>query len=323
MQNQTVLKDMIEGFILSCRTEGLSPKTIESYEFCNTRFRRFLEDDGSQVDIVEVQRLHVRMFIRHLQTEAKVPRSGKPLSQGTVQHYVRALKSFFSWAYREEYIPENPMKLIPVPKATVKVLNTFDQEQIKQMLQACDQSCKDAYRNKAMILLLLDTGLRISELIGINVEDINLGDGYILIKNGKGNKERVVPIGSMVQKMLWRYIHQYRRQPLTERITALFIANHGLSLTGNGILLMLRRLAAFAGITGVRCSPHTLRHTFAKNYLINGGDIFSLQKILGHSSLASVRIYLNLFAVDIKKQHRRFSPVDTLAENRTVSIALR
>jgi len=282
-----------------------------------------LEDDGSQVDISEVQKLHIRMFIRYLQIEARVPKTGKSLSQATVQHYVRSLKSFFSWAHREEHIPENPMKLIPVPKATVKVLNTFDQEQVKQMLQACDQSCKDAYRNKTIILLALDTGLRISELIGIKMEDINLEDGYILVKHGKGNKERVVPIGSIVQKMLWRYIHQYRRQPLTERITALFIANHGMSITGNGILQMLHRLSAFAGITGVRCSPHTLRHTFAKNFLLNGGDIFSLQKILGHSSLASVRIYLNLFAVDIKKQHRRFSPVDTLAENRAVSGILR
>jgi integrase/recombinase XerD len=95
----------------------------------------------------------------------------------------------------------------------------------------------------------------------------------------------------------------------------LFLSERGLPLTESGIQQMLRRYSRKAGISGVRCSPHTFRHTFAKNYLLNGGDVFSLQKILGHSSLASVRTYLNLFANDIKTQHQRFSPVDTMAKN--------
>jgi len=191
IKNQLDLKTMVEGFRLSCQTEGKSAKTVEWYESFITRFRRFIDDGESPVDIRDIEKLHIRMFIKHLQTEAKVPHSGKPLSQSTVQGYVRALKAFFAWAYREEYISANPMKLIPVPKAAVKVVNTFDREQITQMLQACDWSGKDAFRNKTMILLLLDTGLRVSELVNIKLEDINLEDGYIMIRHGKGNKERV------------------------------------------------------------------------------------------------------------------------------------
>jgi integrase/recombinase XerD len=97
----------------------------------------------------------------------------------------------------------------------------------------------------------------------------------------------------------------------------LLLNDKGLPFTENGVQQMLRRYGKKAGITGIRCSPHSFRHTFAKNYLMNGGDIFSLQKILGHSSLASVRIYLNLFATDVKKQHLRFSPVDNLVPTLT------
>ena len=132
-----------------------------------------------------------------------------------------------------------------------------------------------------------------------------------------------MPIGSLVQKMLWKYLHCYRPRPLTDKVTRLFLSDSGLSLTKSGIQQMLRRLGKQASIRGVRCSPHTFRHTFAKNYLLNGGDIFSLQKILGHSSLASVRVYLNLFATDIKILHRRFSPVDNLAATRELHPLLR
>lgn len=128
----------------------------------------------------------------------------------------------------------------------------------------------------------------------------------------------MVPIGSIVQKSLWKYMDHYRPQPLTQNVTRLFLSDDGLPLTKSGIQQMLRRYGRRAGITGVRCSPHTFRHTFAKNYILNGGNIFSLQKILGHSSLASVRSYLNLFASDIKRQHQRFSPVDNLAEIRSI-----
>ena len=135
--------------------------------------------------------------------------------------------------------------------------------------------------------------------------------------------QQYVPIGSVAQKFLWKYINTSRPEPLAPQVTRLLLNERGLPLTKNGVQQMLRRYGRKAGITGVRCSPHTFRHTFARNYLLNGGDIFSLQKILGHSSLASVRIYLNLFATDVKKQHRQFSPVDNMAENPSIYPLLR
>jgi len=253
-----------------------------------------------------------------LQVEARVPHTGTPLSTATIQAYVRVLKAFFSWATREEYLKSNPMAVIPMPKSATKIISTFSDEQMAKLTDVCLRSNGNGHRNLTILLLFLDSGLRVSELVGIELDDINLREGYIIIRQGKGSKERIIPIGSIVQKSLWKYINLYRPRPLTDNVTSLFIGNSGLPLTRNGVQQMLRRLASRAGITGVRCSPHTFRHTFSKRYLTNGGDVFSLQRILGHSSLASVRIYLNLFACDIKKQHQRFSPVDRLADSRSI-----
>ena len=127
-----------------------------------------------------------------------------------------------------------------------------------------------------------------SELVHIDLNDINQAEGWIKIKVGKGDKERIVPVGSVVQKSLWKYINHFRPQPLTQKVTRLFLSDDGLPLTRSGIQQMLRRCGKRAGISGVRCSPHTFRHTFAKSYLINGGDIFSLQKILGLLSICEM-----------------------------------
>ncbi len=318
MNSVLELGNLIQGFELSCQTEGKSPKTIEWYTCFLEKFLQFLNSRFYPVNIDEIDKRHIREFVRYLQLEAKTPHQCKPLSQATVQGYVRTLKAFFSWVTREEYLVSNPMTKIPVPKATIKVTNTFSQEQIARLIAVYQGYNGSGCRNLTILLLLLDSGIRVSELVGIDLSDISLAEGTIKIRRAKGNKERLVPIGSLVQRTLWKYLNHYRPRPLTDKVTRLFLSEEGLSLTRSGIQQMLRRSGKRAGITGVRCSPHTFRHTFAKNYLLNGGDIFSLQKILGHSSLASVRLYLNLFSGDVKKQHQRFSPVDNMVESRSL-----
>jgi site-specific recombinase XerD len=308
------LSNLIQGFQLSCQTEGKSPVTVEWYTSFLERFRRFLEQNGLPTYVNQLDKNFVRKFILHLQQEAKVPNTGKPLSAATVQGYVRTLKSFSSWLLREEYVPINLMAKIPVPKGETKVINTFSNEQVGKIANVCYRSNGNGHRNLLISMLMLDTGVRVSELVNIDIDDINLNEGLIKIRAGKGNKERVLPIGSVVRKLVWKYLNCYRPQPLTIKICNLFLSSDGLKLTRNDVQQMIRRCGRQAGISGVRCSPHTFRHTFAKNYLINGGDIFSLQKILGHSSLASVRAYLNFFGVDIKKQHQKYSPVDNLVD---------
>ncbi|MBI2857989.1 MAG: tyrosine-type recombinase/integrase [Chloroflexi bacterium] len=312
------LEALIGGFKLSCQVEGKSPKTVEWYLSFLGRFQWFLHEEHLPNDVANIGKDHVRAFVRYLQSQAKIPQSGKPLSGATVQGYVRTLKAFFSWASREGYVSSNPMANVPVPKAPSKVITTFSQDQFAALVGLCLSSDREGRRNLAILFLLLDTGIRVSELVNIDSEDVDLAEGSIRIRVAKGSKERVVPIGSLAQKSLWKYMTAYRPQPLTGQVKRLFLSERGLPLTKSGIQQMLRRYGRSAGLTMVRCSPHTFRHTFAKDYLMNGGDIFSLQKILGHSSLASVRMYLNLFTGDVKKQHQRFSPLDNLAQTSAI-----
>ena len=324
MNNNNVnLAKLIEGFKLSCQTENKSPKTTEWYISFLTRFAEFLQVSQMPSNASQIDKNHIRAFIRYLQTEARVPRTNRSLSPATVQGYVRTLKSFLSWLKREGYVTTNVMTGIPIPKAPIKVIHTFTTEQIGRLADVCHRSSENGCRDLAILLLMLDSGIRVSELTGIDLEDVDLAEGQIRITGAKGGRERIVPIGSLVQKSLWKYMNCGRPEPITQRVSKLFLNNKGLPLTKNGVQQMLRRYGKRAGLSGVRCSPHTLRHSFAKNYLLNGGDIFTLQRILGHSSLASVRTYLNLFAADVKQQHQRFSPVDNLVADSNISSIIR
>ena len=273
--NYLELDALIDGFRLSCQTEAKSPVTTEWYASSLKRFRRYLVDSELPTHLFSINRAMIRAFIKYLQVEARVPRSGKQLSPYTVQGYVRTLKAFFAWIMREDYIEDNPMATIPLPRVPIKLVNTFDEGQIAKMLHECRLNRRSGYRDMTMIVVMLDTGVRISELLGINIDDIDFEGGYIKLKYGKGARERLIPIGALSQKTLWKFINQHRADPLTENIKKVFLGTTGLPLTKNGVLQMMRRYGQRADITGVRCSPHTLRHTFAKNYLLNGGDIFS------------------------------------------------
>jgi site-specific recombinase XerD len=162
-----------------------------------------------------------------------------------------------------------------------------------------------------IVLTLLDTGLRVNELINLKMDNVWLEEGLVKVL-GKGNKERLVPIGKQIRKLLWRYITRYRPEPARPNLNNLFLNRDGRPLTKSRLDGIMKYYGRIAGLTGVRCSPHTLRHTFAINYLRNGGDVFSLQKILGHSSLEMTRRYCELADVDIKKAHAIASPVDNL-----------
>jgi site-specific recombinase XerD len=164
-------------------------------------------------------------------------------------------------------------------------------------------------RNQTIFMLLLDTGLRIGELINLKLDDIHMEDGYLKVL-GKGKKERIVPIGSNAQKVMQRYLFRHRNRNNDGVNDLVFLSVYGQPLTLNSMKLMFRRLARLSGVS--RLHAHLCRHTFATRFLINGGDVFILQQILGHSSLEMVRNYVNLASSQITLQHRKFSPLDHL-----------
>lgn len=205
----------------------------------------------------------------------------------------------------------SPFSKVKIPRPPKKVIATFSEKQLNAVLQAVNTASPSGFRDWVMILVLLDTGLRASELTGLTVGGVNLDEGLLKVC-GKGNKERVVPVGARVQKAIWKYLNRHRPRPANPLRPALFLTASGQPITTDRLRAIIEKYTGRAGIEGVRCSPHTFRHTFAISYLRNGGDVFSLQRILGHSSLEIVRIYVNLAVADVKACHRRFSPADNM-----------
>ncbi len=308
---------MIRNQGICLATEGRSQNTIDWYASNLRRFLQFLRNRQLPDSIEDIGIREVRDFIFYLQNEVTrwesnpYTRDGRRLSPFSVQGYVRTIKAFWSWLVAEGYIQNNPMEKLKIPKVPRKVIATFTPEQIEKMIKQLDLNKQRTFRDYTIILLLLDTGIRLSELANLRIEDVDFKQSCLLV-TGKGSKERIVPIGTQVRRQLWRYSSAFRPEPYLSENTNLFLTTSGNPLKRGAIRLMISRLGVRAGISGVRCSAHTFRHTFAKQYLMQGGDIFSLQRILGHSSLEMVRVYVNLATSDVSKQHRKYSPVDNI-----------
>ena len=314
----TRLDTLIQGYKLCARTEGKSDKTILIATTALNKLRQFLESKGYSTDVIEIGTQELREFILYLQQVRAFeyhpytrPQT-RGLSGYAINTYLRSVRAFWSWLVREEIITSNPFTKVKVPKAPKKVIATFSEKQLTALLKAVNTSMPAGFRDWTIMLTLLDTGLRASELVGLTMGNINLEDGMVKVL-GKGSKERMVPFGAKVQRILWKYLHKYRPQPANPLCPTLFLTASGNPITTDRLRTIIEKYALRAGIEGVRCSPHTFRHTFAISYLRNGGDVFSLQRILGHSSLEVVSIYVNFASADIKSRHRRFSPADNLA----------
>jgi site-specific recombinase XerD len=235
----------------------------------------------------------------------------KGLTGHTVNCYLRAIRAFWSWLLAEEFIDINPFDRIRIPKAPKKIITPFNEDQLRILLGTVDTKSPIGIRDSTVIQTLLDTGIRVTELTGLEIENVNLVQRCLKVQ-GKGNKERIVPIGVTVQKALAKYINKYRPQPMYPLSNNLFLTRDSMPLAPNRIQSIIETYANKAGIQGVRASPHTFRHTFAICYLRNGGDVFTLQRILGHETLDMVRNYVALAQSDLQAAHLRCSPVDNL-----------
>jgi len=219
------------------------------------------------------------------------------------------LKAFSSWLYAENNTPENRLKNLKIPRAPVTVIEPLTPGEINKIRASINKKSPTGTRNYALFTTLLDTGLRASEAASITLSNLNLTDGYIKVM-GKGSKERIVPIGKYIQMTLWTYIDKVRPESSSSDCNNLFLTRSGKSITVNTIKLFFSRLAKSSGIG--KLHAHICRHTFAINYLLNGGDIFSLKVILGHTTLDMVNHYLHFTSSQITDQHRKYSPMDKL-----------
>ncbi len=312
--NELTLRQLIGYWEFHNQTEGKSPATVRWYNESLGAFERFLERDGRSLYIVDLDEADARAFIADMKVHH--PRHGFDredrkggLTAESIQSRVRALKAFFAWLHREGYTKTHRLAKLPNYKAPRQVVDVLTEEEIARILKACDPKTAWGMRAHSMLTLMLDSGLRLSEVTGLRTADVNLEAGWLKVM-GKGSKERIVPFGTATQRALWRYQHHYRPEPLGEDVY-FFLNLDGRPMSSSGVTSLFVRLAKSSGVP--RLHPHLCRHTFATRYLINGGDVFSLQQILGHTTLEMVRRYVNLASAQVAVQHRKFSPMDRLA----------
>jgi len=296
------LSKLVSHFNQCLKAEGKSPKTVSWYEEMLSVFTRYLESSGIIPILANFNLESVRAFIVYEQNRG--------LSPYTVQARVRAMKAFSSWLFDEQYIGENILAKLKMPKAPVKVIEPLTTEEVDKLISVQNPLTSIGSRNIAILITFLGTGLRENELSSLSFEDAHIEQGYLKVM-GKGSKERVVPIGGLGQKLLWRYVFHFRSEPINELNNYLFLTIDGKKLEPNAIKLLLKRWGKKAGVP--RLHAHLCRHTYATDFLIyNCGDVFRLQQILGHTTLEMVRKYVHYASAHILINGNVASPVDRM-----------
>ena len=313
----------IDGFLKFKVAEGLSQRTVDSYEYYLNQWMNHIGDQ----DVAKIISSDLTNYLAWMRTEYKPKRwngNENPLSAKSLRNVYIALRAFYTWLNKEFNLP-NPAKEITPPKFPQHVIQTFSKEDIEKLIKACIYSREaqteqrhkfvmrrpSANRDQAIVLTLLDTGLRATELCSLTVEDVDLKTGKVNVRHGvgggaKGGKGRVTYLGKVARKAVWRYLAT--REDGSDPKAPLFISAGDRPFNRDSLRILIRRLGERAQITHVH--PHKFRHTFAITYLRSGGDVFTLQSLLGHGSLDMVRHYAQIAEVDVENAHRKASPVD-------------
>jgi len=291
-----------EHFFYHLRIKRRAKTTLLYYGVTQRALERYASQDPSCPDDPALLTVaHLRRFITGLEA--------KGLAAGGLHAHVRAIKGVFGWAHAEELIPSNPAKRLERPTLSSYRLPTIDPASISLLLQAARAS-QQPLRDAALLLTLFDTGIRLAEVIGVHLPDIRPERGTLRII-GKGDKERPVPIGSRALGAVSAYMRR-ERQPQHAGVHHLFLSRTGQAMTRSCVSILMLRLSQQAGLERAQAAPHAFRRGFAVEFLRNGGDVFTLQQILGHSSLEMTRRYVNFLDEDLKAAHLRFSPGDRL-----------
>jgi len=307
------LEHLAQDFLNAKETEGKSPATISFYKQNLERFLWWCKNEGRSLDVHEIDVRQLRAFLSYVQKTPKrcftKPTSPRPLpSMATLDAYWRSFQAFFAWLVTDGLIEADtsPMRKLVRPKVPKKIIQDIPLELIKKALDIWDEKTLIGARNRAIILVLLDTGIRVSECAGITLADVRLGDGLIKV-TGKGGNQRIVRLGEVSGKALKRYLTLREKY----EIESLWIGRDGRPFKKDGIQTMVHRLRKLGG--NVRWSPHTFRNTFSINYLRAGGDPFTLQILGGWKDLEMPRRYCAALKVeDAFAVHKKASPADQM-----------
>ena len=293
-----LLSKTIDFFIDSLYAARKSEQTIDNYKF---NLKLFLKYTGD-LRLYEVQNTHIRAF----------QKSRSHLKAWTVHQSYRVIRRFFNWCVIEGFLESAPMQNVEAPSLGKRVISVYTHEEIQKLLSVCNEKRFIGARNKAMISVLVDTGIREGELVGLDMSKVAFHSGIMKVI-GKGDKERVVKVGDKTRKALMKYLFLREDQILNvenpKHNNKVFLSEEGRPLTEKGALTIISRLGRVAGIPHVYI--HKFRHTCAVEFLRAGGDLRTLQIMLGHEDIATTSVYLTAMnADDVIRSHLKFSPGD-------------
>lgn len=278
---------------------GYSPNTIEGYEMDLDKLRAYAKENGLDMVKMEYEQLEAFIF-----DAFKTVRS-----EATQARILAGIHSWFRFLLYKDYIEQDPSELIEGPRKSKHLPTVLTVEEINRMMAAIDLSSNEGHRNRAMMEMLYGSGLRVSELVGLQLSHIYLDEHYMLIQ-GKGSKQRLVPISPVAEEWYGYWIQERSAWPLKpESKDIAFVNRYGRPITRAMVFTIVRQLCANAGITKT-VSPHTLRHSFATHLLQNGADLRVIQQLLGHEDLATTEIYTHLEVTDLRKAILKYHPAN-------------
>ena len=297
-----MIRTAIESFIEYLRVErNASDLTIKSYEEDLIALVLYFEEtEGREVELSEVTTLELRRFVAELQQAG--------YAKSTISRKLACLRSFFRFAVREGWVEANIAKPLRNPRAGRKLPHFLSAEEIARLLESPPSTSASGVRDRAILETMYSAGLRVSELVGLSIEDIDFSAGLIRVR-GKGRKERLSPLGSYAQKAIKEWLSQREPNPKAtkEHASAVFLNRFGNRLTSRSVGRMLEKYLKQCGLDQ-RTSPHTLRHSFATHLLDRGADIRSVQELLGHKSLITTQIYTHVSTERLREVYESAHP---------------
>ncbi|MGD0340636.1 MAG: site-specific tyrosine recombinase XerD [Bacteroidales bacterium] len=278
-------KQAIKDFETYLRLEkSLSENSIEAYTDDVQKLERFIAEDAQGKNPDTVSYSDLKDFIAWFGKESNNAR--------TQSRTISGIRAFFRFLLIEEEIEENPASLLESPKLGLKLPEVLSVEEIDRIIGAIDLSKAEGHRNKAIIETLYGCGLRVSELVNLKLTDIHSGEGFVSV-TGKGNKQRLIPIGRRALKEIKNYMPRRNSLTIIYDQNIIFLNRRGRRLTRSMVFTIIKDLAAKAGITK-KISPHTFRHSFATHLIEGGADLRAVQEMLGHESILTTEIYTHI-----------------------------
>ncbi len=314
---------LVEFFISECELRQHSAQTLEGR---TGRLKRLVWWTENVAKVESVGEEEIRSFLSYLlnahkepggrwQDADRHPSALRPMGPGTYKTYYATLRAFLNWAVEQDELTTSPMASIPRPQNRQEQVQPFTPEQLTAMGEAAKRT-KNPDRDYALFCVLLDTGIREMEMCDLTIGDFDSMSRQITIRRGKGGKLRQVPISGETRRAVNTYLKLRLRAGEKDAAEPLFVtekgAREGEPMRRLALLRTVYRWGEAAGIQRARCSPHTFRHSFAVRFLQNGGNVFALQRMLGHTSLLITQRYVAFAEGDVAKQHAQFSPLESL-----------